>query len=134
MPSVAALSRWQRAALLEVIPRDFIRTARAKGLSAVRVAYVHALRSALMPVVTLAGLHIPSLLGSAFVAEEIFGLPGLGFETVRAVEAHDTSWLMAVMIACTIITTLGLTLSDFAHTALDPRVRDGVVRRQGLTG
>jgi ABC-type dipeptide/oligopeptide/nickel transport system permease component len=134
MASVAALSRWQRAALLEVIRRDFIRTAHAKGLSAVRVTCVHGLRSALMPVITLAGLHIPSLLGSAFVAEAIFGLPGLGFETVRAVEARDTAWLMAVMIASTIIATLGLTLSDFAHTALDPRVRDSAVHRQGLTG
>jgi ABC-type dipeptide/oligopeptide/nickel transport system permease component len=130
--SAASLSTWQRAALLEVIRADFIRTAHAKGLSAARVAVVHALRSALMPMITLAGLHIPSLLGSAFVAEEVFGLPGLGFETLRAVEAHDTAWLMAIMVASTIIASMGLALSDLAHTALDPRVRDGIAQRRGL--
>jgi peptide/nickel transport system permease protein len=92
---------------------------------------VHALRNALLPTVTLAGLHLPVLLGGAFVVEEVFGLPGVGFETIRAVQAHDTAWMMAVVLACAVAVTLGLVASDIAYGALDPRVREGLARRQG---
>jgi peptide/nickel transport system permease protein len=128
--SIATLSRWQRTAMLDVVRQDFVRTARAKGLSAWRVAVVHALRNALMPTVTLAGLHLPVLLGGAFVVEEVFGLPGLGFETLRAIEAHDAAWLMAVILASAVAVTLGLVASDVAYGALDPRVREVLSRRQ----
>jgi ABC-type dipeptide/oligopeptide/nickel transport system permease component len=128
--SMATLSRWQRAAMLDVVRQDFVRTARAKGLPAWRVAVVHALRNALMPTVTLAGLHLPVLLGGAFVVEEVFGLPGLGFETLRAIEAHDAAWLMAVILASAVAVTLGLVASDVAYGALDPRVREVLSRRQ----
>ncbi|MGA2450297.1 MAG: ABC transporter permease [Polyangiaceae bacterium] len=129
--SAAVLATWQRAALLEVVRADFIRTAYAQGCSAGRIAIAHALRAALMPVVALAGLLVPSLLGSAFVAEEVFGLRGLGFETMRAVEAHDTAWLMAILIVSAILSTLGLAVSDLLQTALDPRVRDSVAHGRG---
>jgi peptide/nickel transport system permease protein len=129
--SVATLSRWQRSAMLEVVRQDFVRTAHAKGLPAWRVAIVHALRNALIPTVTLAGLHLPVLLGGAFVVEEVFGLPGVGFETLRAIEAHDAPWLMAVILASAVAVTLGLVASDIAQGALDPRVRDELSRRQG---
>jgi len=128
--SIATLSRWQRAAMLDVVRQDFVRTARAKGLPAWRVAVVHALRNALMPTLTLAGLHLPVLLGGAFVVEEVFGLPGLGFETLRAIEAHDAAWLMAVILASAVAVTLGLVASDVAYGALDPRVREVLSRRQ----
>jgi peptide/nickel transport system permease protein len=129
--SVATLSRWQRAAMLEVVRQDFVRTAHAKGLSAWRVAVVHVLRNALMPTVTLAGLHLPVLLGGAFVVEEVFGLRGVGFETLRAIEAHDAPWLMAVVLASAVAVTLGLVASDVACGALDPRVREALSLRQG---
>ena len=129
--SVATLSRWQRAAMLEVVRQDFVRTAHAKGLPAWRVAVVHALRNALMPTVTLAGLHLPVLLGGAFVVEEVFGLPGVGFETLRAIEAHDAAWLMAVVLASAVAVTLGLVASDVAYGVLDPRVREALAQRQG---
>jgi ABC-type dipeptide/oligopeptide/nickel transport system permease component len=128
--SMATLSRWQRAAMLDVVRQDFVRTARAKGLPAWRVAIVHALRNALMPTVTLAGLHLPVLLGGAFVVEEVFGLPGLGFETLRAIEAHDAAWLMAVILASAVAVTVGLVASDVAYGVLDPRVREVLSRRQ----
>jgi len=92
---------------------------------------VHALRNALMPTVTLAGLHLPALLGGAFVVEEIFGLPGMGYETLRAVEAHDAAWLMAVILVAAVTVTLGLVASDVAYGVLDPRVREELTRRQG---
>ncbi len=128
--SLATLSRWQRAAMLEVIRQDFVRTARAKGLSAERVAIVHTLRNALLPMVTLAGLHLPTLLAGAFVVEEVFGIPGVGFETMRAIEAHDAPWLMAVVLATAVTVTLGLVASDVACGAVDPRVREVLARRQ----
>ena len=89
--SVALLSRYERASLLEVLRLDYIRTARAKGVPRYRVLVVHALRNALMPVVTLAGLQLPTSFGGAFVVEEVFRLPGMGYETLRAVEAHDAA-------------------------------------------
>lgn len=129
--SVATLSRWQRVAMLDVVRQDYVRTARAKGLSAWRIAVVHALRNALMPTVTLAGTHLPVLLGGAFVVEEVFELPGAGYETLRAVEAHDAAWLMAVVLASAVVVSVGLVASDVAYGALDPRVRELLARRQG---
>ncbi len=129
--SLATSSRWQRAAMLDVVRQDFVRTAHAKGVPAWRVAVVHALRNALMPTVTLAGLHLPALLGGALMVEEVFGLRGAGFETLRAIEAHDTAWLMAVILAAATAVTVGLVASDVAYGALDPRVREVLVRRQG---
>lgn len=129
--ALASLSRYQRASMLDVIRQDYIRTARAKGLSLIRVLVVHALRNALMPTVTLAGLQLPALFGSAFIVEEVFGLPGLGYETLRAVEAHDAPWLTATILLLTVITTLGLIASDMAYGALDPRVRETLLGHSG---
>jgi peptide/nickel transport system permease protein len=95
------------------------------------VAVHHALRNALAPTVTLAGLHLPALVGGAFVVEEVFGLPGVGFETLRAIDAHDSAWLMAVVLATAVAVTLGLVLTDMVYGALDPRLREELARRQG---
>jgi peptide/nickel transport system permease protein len=129
--SLASLSRYQRASMLDVIRQDYVRTARAKGLSLWRILVVHALRNALMPTVTLAGLQLPALFGSAFIVEEVFGLPGLGYETLRAVEAHDSAWLTAMILLLAVVTTLGLIASDVAYGALDPRVRETILVRAG---
>jgi ABC-type dipeptide/oligopeptide/nickel transport system permease component len=129
--SLASLSRYQRASMLDVIRQDYVRTARAKGLSLWRVLVVHALRNALMPTVTLAGLQLPALFGSAFIVEEVFGLPGLGYETLRAVEAHDSAWLTAMILLLAVVTTLGLIASDVAYGVLDPRVRETILGRRG---
>jgi ABC-type dipeptide/oligopeptide/nickel transport system permease component len=126
--SVATIARWQRAAMLETIRQDFVRTAHAKGVPAWRVAVVHALRNALLPVVTLAGVHLPVLLGGAFVVEEVFRLPGVGFETMRAIEARDGAWLMAVVLASAVASTFGLVASDVVSGALDPRMREVLSR------
>jgi ABC-type dipeptide/oligopeptide/nickel transport system permease component len=126
--STATLSRWQRAAMLDVIRQDYVRTARAKGVATWRVLVVHALRNALMPTVTVAGMHLPTLLGGAFVVEEVFGLHGAGFETLRAIESHDSAWLMAVLLAAAVAVTLGLVASDLAYGLLDPRVREVLIR------
>lgn len=132
--SLATLSRHQRAALLEVLGQDYVRTAQAKGLTAARVLLVHALRNALIPTLTMASLQLPALLGGAFIVEEVLGLPGLGFETVRAVEGHDAPWLMSTVLLAALLTTLTLVASDIAYGALDPRVRETLARRATAHG
>jgi peptide/nickel transport system permease protein len=122
--SLATLSRYQRAATLETSRQDYVRTAKAKGASPLRQLVVHALRNAMLPTVTLAGLQFPALLGGAFVVEEVFAVPGIGYETIRAVEAHDTAWLVSIALVTAVITTLALIASDVAHGLLDPRMRD----------
>lgn len=131
--SVAALSRYERASMLDVLRQDYIRTARAKGVPAFRVIVVHGLRNALMPIVTLAGLQLPTSFGGAFVVEEVFRLPGIGYETLRAVEAHDTSWLTMVLLVLSVVAMIGLIVTDIASGALDPRVRDTMLTRAGET-
>jgi ABC-type dipeptide/oligopeptide/nickel transport system permease component len=121
--SLATLSRYQRAATLETSRQDYVRTAQAKGASPLRQLVVHALRNAMLPTVTLAGLQFPALLGGAFVVEEVFAVPGIGYETIRAVEAHDTAWLVSIALVTAVVTTLALIASDVAHGLLDPRVR-----------
>jgi len=129
--SIATLSRYERASMLDVLRQDYIRTARAKGVGAFRVLTVHALRNALMPIVTLAGLELPTAFGGAFVVEEVFRLPGLGYETLRAVEAHDASWLTTVLLVLSVVAMVGLIATDVAAGALDPRVRDTMLTRAG---
>ena len=119
--------------MLDVLHSDYVRTARAKGLPKWRVLVVHALRNAIVPTVTLAGLQLPLLFGSAIVVEEVFRLPGAGFETMRAVEAHDAAWLVMVVLFTALATMAGLLASDVAHGLLDPRVRERLMRREGRT-
>lgn len=128
--SFASLSRYQRAAMLDVLRQDYVRTARSKGMSAARVLIVHALRNAMMPTLSLAGLQLPALFGSAIVVEEIFQLPGLGFETMRAVEADDGAWLVAVVLLFAVATTAGLLATDVAYGLLDPRLRERLAKME----
>jgi ABC-type dipeptide/oligopeptide/nickel transport system permease component len=134
LASVAALSRYQRAATLETVVQDYVRTAKAKGASATRQVVVHALRNAMLPTVTLAGLQFPTLLGGAFVVEEVFSVPGMGYETIRAVEAHDVQWLVAIALVTSVITTFALIASDIAYGALDPRIREAAGAPREGTG
>ncbi len=121
--SIAFLSRHQRAAVLEILSQDYIRTARAKGVPRARVAVVHALRNAIVPTLTLAGVQFPSIFGGAFVVEEVFGIHGVGWETLRAIENHDAAWLVIVVLFTATITTVMLIASDVGNALLDPRMR-----------
>jgi ABC-type dipeptide/oligopeptide/nickel transport system permease component len=132
--SLAVLSRYQRASMLEVLGQDYVRTAHAKGLAALRVLVVHALRNAMMPTVTLAGLQFPVLLGGAFVVEELFQIPGVGWETLRAVEARDAAWLITVVLLTAVVSTAALIASDVAYGFLDPRVRESLGHHRGARG
>jgi peptide/nickel transport system permease protein len=121
--SLAVLSRYQRAAMLEVLSQDYVRTARAKGLSRFRVVVVHAARNALLPVVTLLGLQLPYMISGAVIVERIFNIPGMGLETFEAIRSHDYNWVMAVVTLSAVLTMVGILLSDVVYALVDPRVR-----------
>ena len=83
-----------------------------------------------MPTVTLAGVQLPALIGGAFVVEEVFGIQGIGWETLRAIEARDVAWIVAATLLCALVTTVSLVTSDIAYGLLDPRVRERQARRR----
>lgn len=122
-PSLVTLSRHQRSAALEVVRSDYVRTARAKGLPASLVLRRHVLRIAFLPVLTLAGLQVTLLLGTSVIVEQIFGIPGVGAETVAAVAAGDVPWLLAITVMAAITSTLAVLLSDVLYALVDPRTR-----------
>jgi len=126
--AVATLSRFQRASMLDVLGQDYVRTARAKGLRETRVLVVHALRNAIVPTVTLAGMQFPFLFGAAIVVEEVFDLHGMGYETLRAVESHDAAWLVVTVLVVALATTATLLASDIAYGVLDPRIRERLLK------
>jgi peptide/nickel transport system permease protein len=121
--SIATYSRYMRASMLEVVNSDYVRTARAKGLSEKRVTMKHAFRNALIPLVTLTALNFGALLGGAVVTETVFGLDGMGLYFIRALNAGDPYPVMAwLMVAATFIIIFNL-IADIAYGYLDPRVR-----------
>jgi ABC-type dipeptide/oligopeptide/nickel transport system permease component len=128
--SLSVMTQQQRASMIETLGQDYVRTARAKGARAFRVATVHALRNALVPTVTIAGVQFPALVGGAFVIEEVFDVHGIGWETLRAIESHDAAWIVAVTLLCAVVTTACLVASDIAYGLLDPRVRESQTRRR----
>ena len=116
--------------MIEALSEDYVRAARAKGARTLRVAIVHALRNALVPTVTLAGVQFPALVGAAFVVEEVFAIHGMGWETLRAIEARDAAWIVAVTLLCALVTLACLVASDVAYGLLDPRVLERQTRRR----
>jgi peptide/nickel transport system permease protein len=119
----AAVSRYQRAALLGSLPDDFVRTARAKGASRSRVVLRHALRNALLPIITLGGLAVPALLGGAVFIEEIFAWPGMGRIVVDAVRGHDYPLVLATVLLGSALVVVGNLVADLLYAAADPRLR-----------
>lgn len=119
----AVLSRMIRASLLEILNEDYIRTARAKGLSRTRVVAVHALRNALLPVLTLIGLQIGALLAGAVITEIVFSWPGLGQLTIEAIQKRDYPVVQACILLISSTYVLVNTLTDIAYGVLDPRIR-----------
>jgi peptide/nickel transport system permease protein len=120
---IAAYMRYVRSAMLEVINQDYIRTARGKGLPENRVIYEHALRNALIPVVTLIALNLPILVGGAVFTETIFSWPGMGRLFVDAALKTDYPVVMAVMMLISAIVILSNLAADLVYAYLDPRIR-----------
>ena len=122
---IAGWSRYVRAAMLEVLHQDFVRTARAKGLPGRRVTFKHALRNALIPVITLVGLTIPTLLAGAAITEAIFTWPGVGLMGVDAVAQSDYPVVLAFVMIGGVGVVLGNLLADIAYAVADPRIKLG---------
>ncbi|MGE5673758.1 MAG: ABC transporter permease [Mycobacterium leprae] len=120
---VAALSRYVRSGLLETLRADFVRTARSKGVSERVAIFKHALRNALIPVVTCAGLTLPWLVGGAVVTERVFALPGMGRLTLDAVNGRDYPTIIAINLMLSIMVVLGNMLADVTYGLVDPRIR-----------
>lgn len=120
---LAYLTRFSRNNFLEVLGQDYMRTARAKGLSESTVIYKHGLRNALIPFVTLVGLLIPGLLGGSVIVEQIFNIHGMGMLSFEAVLGRDQNVIMAIATLGAFVTLLGLLISDLLYRCVDPRVR-----------
>lgn len=120
---LAGMSRYMRACMLEVLRQDFMLTARAKGLANNTLIFRHALRNALLPVITLLGLSIPGLIGGSVIIESIFALPGLGQLFYAAVMARDYTLIMGNLVLGAVLTLLGNLLADVFYGLADPRIR-----------
>ena len=120
---LAGLSRYVRSSMLEVIRQDYIRTAYAKGLPESRIIFRHALKNALLPVVTILGLSLPALIGGGFIFETIFSYPGMGRLGYEAVMSRDYPVVMAVGVIAAFLTLVGNLIADITYALVDPRIR-----------
>ena len=121
--SVGSLMRYTRTNMLEVLNADYIRTARAKGLSERKVIYHHAFRNTLIPLVTIIGGSLPGLFSGALITETLFGIPGIGLTSYNAMVGGDIPFSMFYMTFLAILTLLGNLISDILYAVVDPRVR-----------
>lgn len=127
--SMATIIRMTRSTMLEVIRQDYIRTAKAKGANAFRIVYKHALRNALLPVVTVIGLNFGTQLGGAIVIESVFAMPGIGTLMVAAVRTKDTPIVMASVLFVALLAGIINLIIDVLYVYIDPRLKSQFVKR-----
>ncbi len=125
LAAAASDARYMRSSMLEVIERDFVRTARAKGLPERTVILRHALRNALLPMVTLLGLNLPFLFSGAVLIEYVFAWPGMGRVIVTAIQTQDVPLIMGCFFVFTLLVVAGGILADLLYSVVDPRIRFG---------
>ena len=123
--SAGSIARMTRSNLVEIMQNDFIRTARAKGLLESGVIVKHALKNAMLPVVTMMALQVSSMLSGAVLTESVFGVPGIGRLAVNAIETRDMPLLQGTVIFTTILIIVGNLVADLLYNVLDPRIREG---------
>ena len=121
--SIGSLMRYTRTNMLEVLNADYIRTARAKGLSERKVIYLHAFRNTLIPLVTIVGGSLPGLFSGALITETLYSIPGIGYASYQAMVAGDIPFSMFYLAFLAILTLLGNLISDLLYAVVDPRVR-----------
>jgi peptide/nickel transport system permease protein len=121
--SLASYSRYIRSTMLEVLSQDYIRTAKAKGLPRRDVVFIHALKNASLPIVTIVGLDLPLLLGGAVVTEQIFAWPGMGRLFLDHVKRADTPVVMGILLMIAVAVVVFQILTDITYAWLDPRIR-----------
>ena len=119
----AQLTRFVRASMLETISQDYVRTARAKGLREQTVIVFHAMRNAMIPVVTIIAIQIPEIFGGAVVTEQIFRVPGIGSALIGAIQGADTPVVMAITFGVAILVVIFNVIADVLYAVLDPRIR-----------
>lgn len=120
---LASISRYTRSNMLEVVRQDYILTARAKGLPGNKVYYQHALKNALLPIITIIGLALPGLIGGSFIFETIFSWPGMGRLAYESAMNFDYPTIMGIAVIGAILTLLGNIIADVLYAAVDPRIR-----------
>ena len=121
--SIGSLMRYTRTNMLEVLNSDYIRTARAKGLSEKKVIYHHAFRNTLIPLVTIVGGSLPSLFAGALITETLYSIPGIGFTSYTSMRGGDIPFSMFYLVFMAILTLLGNLIADILYAVVDPRVR-----------
>ena len=122
---IAGLSRYTRSSMLEVIRQDYVRTAKAKGLPEETVYYKHALRNALLPIITIFGFLIPGLIGGSIIMESVFAWPGIGRLAYQAVLARDYPVVMTINTITAVLVLIGNFVADILYGIADPRIRYG---------
>jgi peptide/nickel transport system permease protein len=127
LTGLAGVTMFVKNGMLDVLSQDFVITARAKGLSDRVVTYRHALRNALLPLITLVGLSLPGLIGGSVIAETIFAIPGMGKLFYEAVMMRDFPVVMGILTIGSALTLVGNLLADLAYAWADPRLRKGVM-------
>lgn len=120
---LASLSRYARAGLIETIRQDYVRTARAYGFSERTVIYKYALRNSLIPIITLLGTLIPTLIGGSVIIESIFSIPGMGRLAFEAILSRDYPLIMGILSLTALLTLLGLIISDVLYAVVDPKIK-----------
>ena len=123
LAGAASLTRYVRASMLETISQDYVRTARAKGLREQTVVILHAMRNAMIPVVTIIALQIPEIFGGAVVTEQIFRIPGIGRALIDGIGAKDTPVVMAITFGFAVLVVIFNVFADVLYALLDPRIR-----------
>lgn len=123
--SLAGLSRYMRSTMIEVLSQDYITTARAKGLKERTIIYRHALKNALLPVITLLGFSLPAMIGGSVIFETIFSIPGMGQLFYQGVMARDYPLVMGILVIGAGLTLVGNLLADLCYGLADPRIRHG---------
>jgi peptide/nickel transport system permease protein/oligopeptide transport system permease protein len=121
--SLAAIARLTRTSLIENLRSDYVRTAKAKGLTTSRTVGIHTLRNSLIPVVTYIGIDIGLLLGGSLITEGIFNVPGVGLLVFQAIQSNDTPVIIGVVTVLTIVFLVSSLVVDILYAALDPRIR-----------
>lgn len=121
--TIAGFSRYMRSSMMETLTEDYIRTARAKGAGPARVLFRHALRNALIPIITLLGLTLPAIVGGAIITETVFNYPGMGLLTTNAATNNDVPLLIGTTFIAAIATVVGNLIADILYAVVDPRVR-----------
>jgi peptide/nickel transport system permease protein len=121
--TIASFSRYMRSSLMDAMTQDYVRTARAKGAGSLRVLYRHALRNALIPLITLLGLSLPTIVGGALITETVFNFPGMGLLTTSAAFNNDVPLLLGTTFVAALATVVGSLVADILYAVVDPRVR-----------